>query len=191
MTQPTRRSVQPRMFDIHPHPLPISSAPSRSARVTESVTRGLPSIPTPSVTLVYETVSPVNNRREQQLQGPAAPHRTVTVAENVPVPPSVSPSVSEQPSQATLVAYEGTDEQCSIWLQTFKHDENVCRLPCRHMYHHQCYQDYSANSSSRSGSPSCPNCRGSGNVIALLRFINRDQMTQSVGGQIAEHLLDA
>ena len=51
------------------------------------------------------------------------------------------------------------------------------------------------NSGSSSYNPrsqfECPNCRGPGTVIAVWHYIDENRVTQEVGGQRAEHLLES
>lgn len=73
------------------------------------------------------------------------------------------------------VNYQGNDNACSICQHEFGHHEQVVRLPCRHVFHLQCYDEYVSRTSS---DPTCPNCRGSGEVIARWAYV-----TETVGNQ--------
>ena len=38
------------------------------------------------------------------------------------------------------VIFEGNDTVCSICSDEFVHDDRVCRLSCRHVFHTQCWE---------------------------------------------------
>ena len=66
------------------------------------------------------------------------------------------------------VVYEGDDSECSICQVAFAERDKVVRLTCRHVFHQECFDEYISRTDT---APSCPNCRGSPNVIALFRYI--------------------
>ena len=73
------------------------------------------------------------------------------------------------------IHYQGNDNACSICQQEYEHNDQVVRLPCRHVFHLECYDEYV----SRSGiEPTCPNCRGSGEVIARWAYVSETTRNQ-------------
>ena len=68
------------------------------------------------------------------------------------------------------VDYTGTDDQCSICADHFAAGDDVLRLRCRHCFHGICYSEYVAHHPSE-GQPSCPNCRGGGQIVARFTYI--------------------
>ena len=83
---------------------------------------------------------------------------------HAPTPPVPIPEpVFEPPTH-----YEGSGEQCSICVQEYAHDERVCRLHCRHIFHCDCYEEYLR---ANPGRMECPNCRGQGHVMATWSYI--------------------
>lgn len=60
------------------------------------------------------------------------------------------------------------DNACSICQQEFEHHDQVVRLPCRHVFHLQCYDEYVSRSNAAA---TCPNCGGSGEVIARWAYV--------------------
>lgn len=70
--------------------------------------------------------------------------------------------------QEPPINYQGSDNACSICQHEFDHHDQVVRLPCRHVFHLQCYDEYVSRTDSE---PTCPNCRGSGEVIARWAYV--------------------
>ena len=107
-------------------------------------------------------------------------HPSINARQGIPsifVPPSVEPvgavpivadseAAREQTSHAPT-RYEGDEDTCSICQLQFVHHDNVCRLPCRHVFHQTCIDEMIA----RDGESACPNCRGASTVIATWRYI--------------------
>ena len=65
---------------------------------------------------------------------------------------------------------------CSICQSNFAHQDFVCRLGCRHMFHTTCHEHMTrvANQDTEYGVPPailCPNCRGRGEIVAARRYI--------------------
>ena len=82
-----------------------------------------------------------------------------------------APQHAEQP-----INYQGNDNACSICQQEFEHHDQVVRLPCRHVFHLQCYDEYVSRTSAE---PTCPNCRGSGEVIARWAYVSETGQNQN------------
>ncbi len=79
-------------------------------------------------------------------------------------------SSSEQvsaPTHQPPTRYEGDEDTCSICQLQFVHHDNVCRLPCRHVFHQTCIDEMIA----RDDDSACPNCRGAATVIATWRYL--------------------
>ena len=90
--------------------------------------------------------------------------------------------------------YDGVDDACTICSEPFEHGERVCRLACRHMFHAQCWEDFQRHhlgslESIQHVRPDCPNCRGSGTLIAIWKYITTDT-TQMVDGIPVANELD-
>ena len=73
--------------------------------------------------------------------------------------------------------YEGNDRTCSLCQEEFEHDQQVCRLTCRHMFHTSCWEAFTSHSVSQS-QIACPNCRGPGRMIAVPPYIDSTLVTQ-------------
>ena len=86
------------------------------------------------------------------------------------------------------IFYEGNDDSCSICTEQFTHGERVCRLACRHVFHSGCWDLY--RSQSTDSTYCCPNCRGGPTIIACWHYIDSSRVTQQVGSQSAENLLE-
>ncbi len=71
------------------------------------------------------------------------------------------------------VEYDGMDTSCSICLEDFVRGEHVVRLRCHHLFHTDCWTEQLVADQR----PTCPNCRGTGTVIARFRFIMPDPGT--------------
>ena len=70
--------------------------------------------------------------------------------------------------------FDGDERTCSLCLMAFVAHERVCRLPCRHMFHYDCWERYVLHHRATPHArpvPDCPNCRGSGRLVAIWRFI--------------------
>ena len=73
--------------------------------------------------------------------------------------------------------YEGDNETCRPCLEDFVEGNWLIRLVCRHQFHARCWTD-----AVQSDSRDCPNCRGSGRIIARFRYIaQRPPSSQSAG----------
>jgi hypothetical protein len=99
-----------------------------------------------------------------------------------------APVAANPPAEAEPVPhfFEGTDEQCTICVSEFRHNEQVCRLVCRHMYHSDCWHAFmEAQNRSPPGMRNhcCPNCRGAATMIANWRYIDPTLVTQRIPGQ--------
>ena len=90
------------------------------------------------------------------------------------------------------VVYEGMDEACSICQHAFAHGDRVCRLSCRHMFHANCW-GAAMGSAALDNQPraSCPNCRGSGTLIAVWSYIDPTRVTQIIHGILVPNVLDS
>ena len=106
-----------------------------------------------------------------------------------PVPSPIPNTPSDQP---VPIIYEGLDEQCSICASNFEHDDRVCRLSCRHMFHTQCWNRmFGYENAHGRGTLNCPNCRGAGSIIAAWRYIDEAMVAQRLhhtGQQVANLL---
>ena len=99
-----------------------------------------------------------------------------------------SPVVPAQEQTATTlplpraVHYQGDNTACSICQVEFRNADGVLRLPCRHIFHQTCFDEYVARSD---GPVSCPNCRGSGEVVASWQFVSeaRAQASEQTAAQ--------
>ena len=92
------------------------------------------------------------------------------------------------------VIYEGLDETCSICQERFQHDQRVCRLSCRHVFHTQCWERAQSSYIINERSPrlNCPNCRGAGSLISVWHYIDENIVTQTLtGGLQAPNLLES
>jgi len=78
------------------------------------------------------------------------------------------------------INYQGNDNACSICQQEFEHHDQVVRLPCRHVFHLSCYDEYVSRSSEQA---TCPNCRGSGEVIARWAYLLETDQEQHQGAE--------
>ena len=79
--------------------------------------------------------------------------------------------------------YEGNESTCSICLSEFRHNEMVTRMQCGHVFHGQCwYDNMTSGNAARTpaGNPACPNCRGTGLCIAVWKYIDTAQLTQTI-----------
>ncbi len=94
---------------------------------------------------------------------------------------SVGPS--EEPETVPLI-YDGMDDACVICMNDFHHNEMVCRLVCRHMFHAECWE---RNVAAQETHVSCPICRGAGTLLSAWRYIDLETITQvGPNGQSAE-----
>ena len=84
------------------------------------------------------------------------------------------------------INYQGSDNSCSICQQEFSHHDQVVRLPCRHVFHLSCYDEYVSRTENE---PTCPNCRGSGEVIARWSYVAETEPVheQRADTQHSEH----
>ena len=73
--------------------------------------------------------------------------------------------------------YEGNERTCSLCQEEFEHNQQVCRLTCRHMFHASCRESFTSHSV-RQPQISCPNCRGPGRMIAVWPYIDAEVVTQ-------------
>ena len=79
------------------------------------------------------------------------------------------------------IFHEDPDDACSICQNRFIHDESVCRLSCRHVFHAECWTDLSDSHARSSGTSAfCPNCRGSGTLISAWSYIDHQLVTQTI-----------
>ena len=104
-------------------------------------------------------------------------------------------SQMQEPVPEPPITYDGTDERCSICADHFIHDDSVCRLRCRHVFHSECWErniraGANAVANHERFHLDCPNCRGAGTVIALWRYIDPERVTQVAGGRTAENDLE-
>ena len=95
------------------------------------------------------------------------------------VPPPPTPVYYPTP-----IMFDGDDDSCSICMQAYQGGERVCRLVCRHTFHKNCWDRYMhtvlnapITDEPRFGA-SCPNCRGSGAVIAEWNWVGTTVPTQ-------------
>ena len=98
--------------------------------------------------------------------------------------------VPHAPELVPLI-YDGAEESCSICAEAFRGGERVCRLRCRHMFHADCWQQYVSVNQLREEFSNCPNCRGSGTLIAIWNYLDQGNDTQEVSGNVAENHLEA
>ena len=81
---------------------------------------------------------------------------------------------SRAPSEIGVeIEYDGMNTSCSICMDEFVRGEPVVRLRCHHVFHANCWTEQLVAEER----PACPNCRGSGTVIARFRFIMPDPGT--------------
>ena len=78
----------------------------------------------------------------------------------------VHPEVSSD-----FIHHQAPEDECTICQMTFEHDDDVVRVRCGHVFHHQCFTNYKAHASQRSATFSCPNCKGNPLLIARFRYV--------------------
>ena len=88
-----------------------------------------------------------------------------------------APAPIQTPDPPIPVIFDGDNRTCTICIQEFSADQRVIRLMCRHVFHGDCWTRYMM---SDQGTPTieCPNCRGSGNLIAMWNYIDPTEITQ-------------
>ena len=118
--------------------------------------------------------------REQQRNPQAAPTAPAVVAAPAAAPPPVQPAPQQRVTVDSVpIFYDGMDEVCSICTEPFLHEDRVCRLTCRHIFHTRCWDNYMRNlAAGNTQYVACPNCRGAGVVIAVWRYIGEDTIVQ-------------
>eukprot|EP00966_Prymnesium_polylepis_P151315 3496360-Prymnesium_polylepis.1 len=73
--------------------------------------------------------------------------------------PPVALSPSERLMESAVCArHDGTGEECGICLASYKPDEHIMWLPCRHGFHEGCLRTWIARQAS------CPACRWDGHA---------------------------
>ena len=81
--------------------------------------------------------------------------------------------------QPSVARYTGTQSTCSICLEFFSDGDSTCRLSCRHLFHEDCWRN-AILSAGDDGDQDCPNCRGSGQVIAYFPYIGATPSAQDI-----------
>lgn len=74
-------------------------------------------------------------------------------------------NVTQNPME-NVVIWDGEEFTCSICLDDYQERERVVRLRCRHVFHSSCWEGMRSMAD-----PTCPNCRGSAEIIAVWNFI--------------------
>eukprot|EP00971_Amphidinium_carterae_P273094 5420645-Amphidinium_carterae.1 len=73
------------------------------------------------------------------------------------------------------VHFYGDTSQCALCLLDFEAHQRVCRIPCRHVFHVACFEQLMSHHISGQPTnpyPRCPNCRGSGRVVATWNYVS-------------------
>jgi len=192
MVQPlrTEREMRP-VPRLLTHTFPISVGPSNSARPTDAMTRSSPDATRSTLNRVMDaihlsTIARAARREERQ---------TNSLVPDVPMAVDIVDNREMRlDNTGPPVIFEGMDESCSICQERFQHDQRVCRLSCRHMFHTMCWESAQNNFILTPRSPrlNCPNCRGAGTLISVWHYIDENIVTQSLtGGLQAPNLLES
>ena len=193
--EPTRE-VQPPVYTQQP--LPLTSLSVAGAQPVTRVTLPQPEAQVGPMDKVLDTIRLVQQQRDQRAAARAAGNQGVPqqdvnsqeaggsrAADAQPPEPTPTPSGSAAGSQPHLpgdvspVVYDGDEYHCPICTEDMRAGEMVCRLRCRHMFHTQRWQRFLLNPNPDSRRSTCPNCRGSGTMIAAWRFIDPTVTTQT------------
>ena len=86
--------------------------------------------------------------------------------------------------------FDGNDTFCSLCQEAFQEGEQLVRIICRHIFHLECWHEWIFRSELLN--PECPNCRGSGRVIARFPYVedHSDSYTSAVdSSDTAHHVL--
>ena len=89
------------------------------------------------------------------------------------------------------------DDTCSICIQEFQAGQRVVRIRCRHICHVECWTQVTTRMEHvGQAHPQRPNCRGSGQIIAIWNYVDDTYLTQpgapnllTVAQPAAEHEL--
>lgn len=103
-------------------------------------------------------------RRQRALQEGTAilPPEEQTAGSSVDQGRMTAAAERAAPAAPEVTVYDGGEYSCSLCLENMQEGERVCRLRCRHVFHAACWdQMRNANNAS------CPNCRGSPDIIAI------------------------
>ena len=86
--------------------------------------------------------------------------------------PSAAQAATDPPEPDEIVPiYHDEDPSvCSICIHEMIDRERVIRLPCSHVFHATCWQDFMQHEAGASRIL-CPNCRGPGTVVASWNYV--------------------
>ena len=106
-------------------------------------------------------------------------------------------TLNETYAEAVPVIYDGNNDTCSICIQEFQAGQRVVRIRCRHIFHGECWTQVTTRMEHLGQAyPQCPNCRGSGQIIAIWNYVDDTYLTQpgapnllTVAQPAAEHEL--
>ena len=165
-------------------PMPFSVLPSLSAKASSAELSHLAGAAPSSLDYVRTAVRVSSQARPDiEMSDGERLRRRTEAAASVPVP--------ADPNDVAPIFYDGAEDFCSICAEHFRADDQVCRLTCRHMFHHQCWEHYRADREANMVFPSCPNCRGAGTLIAVWKYLSSTVTTQQVGSLMAENQLES
>eukprot|EP00971_Amphidinium_carterae_P039988 785004-Amphidinium_carterae.1 len=106
------------------------------------------------------------------------PHLPPQAMQTGPFPETTMESPAEASETSSVVEtpvhYDGDMTQCALCLSDFEAHQRVCRLPCRHVFHTTCFEqllNHHNGSPQTTAYPSCPNCRGSGRIVAMWNVV--------------------
>ena len=91
------------------------------------------------------------------------------------------------PDPPMPVIFDGDNRTCTICIQEFIGGQRVVRLMCRHVFHGDCWTRFMM-SENTSPTIECPNCRGSGVLIAMWDYIDPLEITQPGAINLLSHM---
>ena len=116
-------------------------------------------------------VEELNNIQEDS----AAIREARAAAKAIPKAQPKAPSRQTNPARREefdgTVNFEGDDSECSLCITDYQNGDPLVRLVCRHTFHRICWQNCVIADDLLT--PDCPNCRGSGRVVARFNHIGR------------------
>ena len=149
----------------------VSVDPSVSQPPVETPNPAGTGAPVDPLVGLFASAHSVRRAAEHEPAEAVAPGAAAAAVAGPPSPGAAAGPNSVEPADA--MHYHGDPCTCSICIVDFQHGEHVLRLPCNHVFHVACWDEYMSHNTGQDATHTCPCCRGPGTVIATWNFLSR------------------